>query len=427
MKERDKPVFFYGWIIVAAGFMAAMSYGLFYTFGVFFKSLQAEFGWSRALTASVSSVHLVVYAISGIMIGRITDKYGPRVALTIGAFFIGIGLILSSQVRNIWQLYLFYGFVASLGAGVVYSLPSATVQRWFVEKRGLVLGITMSGVGFGAMVLAPLAEYFISSYGWRMAYVILGGVSMFVLIGFAMTMVYSPEKIGLKPYGFNNEKTHNPSFQKANYVDNGKGNISKEGSQIWTTRAAIKTRIFWVIYLIHFFAILPLFLIMVHIVPFATDVGIPKVIAASALGLIGGFSILGRIVMGSFSDRIGWKYGLIICIGFCGIMVLWLISVRSVWALYVFVVLFGFFYGGKVPILPGLVGSLFGTHSLAEIIGIIATSAGIGGMIGPVLGGYLYDKMGNYTLAFLLAFASYAVSIAFSLMLKQPDKPLINY
>ncbi|MFA4911495.1 MAG: MFS transporter [Desulfobacteria bacterium] len=108
-------------------------------------------------------------------------------------------------------------------------------------------------------------------------------------------------------------------------------------------------------------------------------------------------------------------------------MVLWLISVRSVWALYVFVVLFGFFYGGKVPILPGLVGSLFGTHSLAEIIGIIATSAGIGGMIGSVLGGYLYDKMGNYTLAFLLAFASYAVSIAFSLMLKQPDKPLTNY
>ena len=100
--KMKKQRFFYGWIIVAGCFTAAMSYGLFHTFGVFFKSLQAEFGWSRALTASVSSIHLIVFAVSSVLIGRITDKYGPRIALTIGAFLIGAGMMLCSQIKSIW-------------------------------------------------------------------------------------------------------------------------------------------------------------------------------------------------------------------------------------------------------------------------------------------------------------------------------------
>lgn len=426
MEEKDTRRFFYGWIIVAASFFAAMSYGLFHTFGVFFKSLQAEFGWSRTLTASVSSVHLMVYAVSGIMIGKVTDKYGPRAGLTIGAFLIGVGLMLCSRIGSIWQLYIFFGLIASLGAGVVYSLPSATVQRWFVEKRGLVLGIVMSGVGFSTMILAPLTNYLISSYGWRMAYIILGSGSLCVLSGVAMTMVSDPEKIGLNPYGFNKDKT-DETLQGSNCSYNTSDNIGKGEIQIWTAKEAIKTQAFWVIYLLHFFAVLPLFMIMVHIVPFATDMGIPKAVAAGALGLIGGSSILGRILMGSLSDRIGWKNGITICVGCCCIITLWLINMRSVWALYVFVVFFGFFYGGKVPLFPGLVSSFFGTASLAEIMGIFGTGSGIGGMIGPLVGGYLYDKTGDYSIAFLLASGSYAISVVFSLIVRQPEKPLPNF
>ncbi|MDY6856138.1 MAG: MFS transporter [Thermodesulfobacteriota bacterium] len=420
-KDTDKDRFFYGWIILAGCFFATMSYGLFYTFGVFFKSLQVEFGWSRALTSSVTSLHLIVNALSGIMIGRITDRYGPRMALTIGAFLIGTGLMLCSQIENIWHLYIFYGLIASLGAGVVYSLPTATVQRWFIEKRGLVLGITMSGVGFGTMIFSPIANYLISSYGWRVAYIVFGSVSLFVLTSFALTMVYGPEKIGLRPYGFHKNKKEHP-LQTANPTNNKANLISGEETQTWTTREVIQTRAFWLVYLLHLFSVLPLFMIMVHIVPFATDIGIPKEIAASALGFIGGVSILGRIAMGSLSDRIGWKYSLIICVGLCGIMTFSLIYVRSVWALFVFVVLFGFFYGGKVSVFPGLVGSFFGNNSLAEIIGVLSTCLGISGMIGPIAGGYIYDRMGSYTLAFLLAFASYFIAFLFSIIVTPPQK-----
>ena len=155
MVPAEKPNFFYGWVIVAACFVAATSYGLFYTFGVFFKSLQDEFGWGRALTGSVHSVHLVIYALSTYFFGRLTDRIGPRRALSLGAFFIGIGLSLCSMITSIWQLYFFY-IIASLGSGVTVSLPNATVQKWFIRKRGLALGLVTAGVGATAGVLVTM-------------------------------------------------------------------------------------------------------------------------------------------------------------------------------------------------------------------------------------------------------------------------------
>src|SRR4030042_3835057 len=173
MEAFKKIPFFYGWVIVATCFVAATSYGLFYTFGVFFKSLQTEFGWGRALTGSVHAIHLVIYALSTYFFGRLTDSIGPRRALSLGALFIGIGLSLCSLINNIWHLYLFY-IIASLGSGVTVSLPNATVQKWFVKKRGLALGLVTAGVGAGTLLLAPLSNYLINLWEIGSAYVIIG-------------------------------------------------------------------------------------------------------------------------------------------------------------------------------------------------------------------------------------------------------------
>jgi len=275
MDTPKRDPFFYGWVIVATCFVAAASYGLFYTFGVFFKSLQAEFGWGRALTGSVHSVHLLIYAISTYYFGRLTDRIGPRRALSLGAVFIGVGLCLCSQIQNIWQLYLFY-IIASLGSGVTVSLPNATVQKWFLKKRGL------------------------------------------------------------------------------------------------------------------------------------------------ALGLIGGISILGRIGMGLISEKIGWKWGLFLSCLLSGLMLLWLIGVRSLWMLSVFAVVYGFFYGGKITTIPGLIGSFFGTRFLGEIIGAIHAVSLAGGIIGPVLGGYIFDRSGSYRIAFLIAALAFLTSAVLTLFARPP-------
>ncbi len=417
---KDTSTFFYGWIIVAGCFVAAMSYGLFYSFGVFFESFQNEFGWSRTITSSVHSVHLVIFSISGIILGRMTDKYGARIALMTGGIVMGVGLMLCSQITSLTNLYLFYG-VASFGAGVVYSLPNATVQKWFIARRGMVLGIAMAGIGFGTLILSPLAGFLIQAFDWRTAYLILGAGAAVVLFGFGALMVPSPEKIGLKPYGWAAQANKNESSKDA-------GRQKKEekidDKKVYTTKDTLKTKEFWGIYLFNFFAVAPVLMVMVHLVPHATDVGVPKTIAAGALGLVGGCSIAGRILMGTFSDKIGFRNGLLLCVGIYGLMMIWLISISQAWSLYVFVILFGFFYGGMVPLVPGLVGSFFGTTSLAELLGIMATAAGFAGVAGPITGGYVYDVTGTYTIAFLLGTLSCVIAVLLCLRVAGPPKPI---
>jgi MFS family permease len=400
MYPVEKQPFFYGWVIVATCFMAATSYGLFYTFGVFFKSLQAEFGWGRALTGSVHSVHLVIYAFSTYFFGRLTDSLGPRRALVLGALFIGIGLSLCSRISSIWNLYLFY-IIASLGSGVTVSLPNATVQKWFVKKRGLALGLVTAGVGAGTMVLAPLTQYLITSFGWRTSYIIIGIAYWALLTMSAMFMVEKPEKRGLKPYGWR-EKVQN-------------GREPDLGLHDWPTKEAMKTKMFLLIIGIYFFSNLPIHMVMIHIVPYLTDLGISKAFAAGALGLIGGISISGRIGMGVLAERMGWKWGLFLCCLICSLMLFWLISVRAPWMLFVFTLGYGFFYGGKITTIPGLIGCFFGTRSLGEIIGIIHAVSLSGGIIGPVLGGYIFDRSGSYQLAFVIAALAFltAATLAF--------------
>lgn len=407
MEPSAKPTFYYGWVIVATCFVAATSYGLFYTFGVFFKSLQAEFGWGRALTGSVHSLHLLIYALSTFYFGRLTDRIGPRRALSLGALVLGIGLSLCSQIHSIWQLYLFY-IIASMGSGVTVSLPNATVQKWFIKKRGLALGLVTAGVGAGTLFLAPLAQSLIIAYGWRPTYIIIG-VSYWALLTLnALAMVDTPEKKGLKPYGW-----------EENEAGKGKPTVTAAFNH-WSVGEALKTKAFLLITLIYFFTNLPIHMIMIHIVPYATDLGISKTLAASSLGLIGGISVLGRIGMGIASEKIGWKNGLFLCCLISGLMLFWLIGVRNLWMLSVFALFYGFFYGGKITTIPGLIGFFFGTKSLGEIIGTIHAVSLLGGIIGPVLGGYIFDRTGSYQLAFLIAALAFLTAAILTLFTRPP-------
>ena len=407
MDTPKREPFFYGWVIVATCFVAATSYGLFYTFGVFFKPLQAEFGWGRALTGSVHSVHLLIYAISTYSFGMLTDRMGPRRALALGAVFIGVGLCLCSQIQDIWHLYLFYS-IASLGSGVTVSLPNATVQKWFIRKRGLALGLVTAGVGAGTLLLAPLSNSLIAYFGWRLAYVIIGLLFWGLLTVNALFMEENPEKKGLKPYGW--EGTDRPEASSG-----------IEETRDWPVKEAMKTGAFFLIISIYFFTNLPIHMVMIHIVPYATDLEIPKAFAASALGLIGGISMLGRIGMGLISEKIGWKWSLFLSCLLSGLMLLWLIGVRNLWMLSVFAIIYGFFYGGKITTIPGLIGSFFGTRSLGEIIGAIHAVSLAGGIIGPVLGGYIFDRSGSYQIAFLIAALAFLTSAVLTLFARPPQ------
>lgn len=411
---NSSPRFFYGWVVVAACFVAAFSYGLFYSYSVFFRPLQDTFGWGRALTSSAQTVHYGILACSTFGIGWLTDRFGPRLPLFGGAVAMGLGFGLISQVDNIWQLYLFYG-LASVGAGVVWSLPMATVQRWFTAKRSLAMGIAAAGIGAGAMVIAPVASFLILSYGWRTAYVIVA-IGIFALLSLAAWVISAdPAQKGQTPY--------NAGAVVAPTTSTDVGRAAVESASLdWTLKQALVTRGFVMPTLVYLLSIFPVLMTMIHIVPFGEDVGIPKISAAGTMSIIGVTSIIGRIGVSSLVERVGWRYSVTIVCGTAALTTLLLLVTSKLWMLYLFAVIFGLCFGANAPLVPGILGSFFGTARLGAIIGACHALTVAGSSTGPFVAGIVFDHTQSYDLAFAIAAVFWALAAVLSLAIRPPQR-----
>ena len=411
MSKARKPEFFFGWWVVTGGFLLTSTYGFFYTLTVFFDELQKEFLWSATLISSIHSVHLLTTVFSSLLVGWLVQKYDPRLVLGINALFSGGGIALLSQVHSIGLFYTLYA-LATFAAGAMV-VPMAIVQRWFIAQRGLALGIVVAGFGLGALVHPPLAHYLIDFFGWRTAYLIEGGITFLIVALGASVMVAEPAKKGLTPYGAEGKKL---------------ANLTKQSEAIisWSLKEAIRNKAFILIGIACLFIFLSVHLLMVHIIPFliSPEVGIPKATASFAWGLAGGVSIAGRLIMGGLGPRIGWRQAAGLCCGVLGATLLWLTQVRSEWVLFIFVIIYGFFFGGRQPQIPGLLGSYFGTGSLLPmLLAINLTISMIGGALGPPLAGFIYDQTRSYSIAFLVAAISWAIAaLLFFFVIKPPQR-----
>lgn len=415
MRKTNEPRFYYGWVVLGCCFLATFSYGIFCTIGVFFKPLQAEFGWSATLISSIQSLHIAIGIVSGLLIGWSTDKFGPKLILACAGALIGIGISLCSQASELWQFYLFYG-IASLGQAALWTLPMSIVQRWFIKEKGLTLGIVAAGIGAGLVVYTPIANSLILTLGWRFAYIFMGIGTWVLLMVAARLMAQSPEKKGLRPLGI--EEPGVGFFDSR--VNRHHTELWRAGE--WSVREALRTRSFWLLTGIQLFAGIPIAMIGVHVVPFAMNVGINETSAAGALAVIGGSSIAGRIGMGTVAQKAGFKRILIICTGACAVMFLWLPRVQSLWMVYFFAIIYGFFYGGQVPQVPGLIGYFFPGESLITIFGMIGAISSTGSMLGPLVGGLVWDGTGSYGMAFIIGASFWVLVILLTLLLKPPQK-----
>ena len=149
-----------------------MIWGTFTSIGVYFESLVVEFGWTRALVSGSSSANYVVFGIICIVVARLTDKFGPRIVITICGLFLGLGLLLMSQIKAEWHLYLFFGLIIAIG-GSAYITILSIVAKWFERRRGMMTAIVFSGMGLGTMIIGPIATRLIAAYDWRTSYIIL--------------------------------------------------------------------------------------------------------------------------------------------------------------------------------------------------------------------------------------------------------------
>jgi len=189
---------FYGWIIVGCTFtVLCVAYGIQFTFGVFLPAISADTGWDRASLSVPYSLYVFIYSALGVVTGRLTDRWGPRVVLTVGGCLLGCGIALMSRVQALWQIYVFLGLVAASGMSAAYVPCNATVVRWFTQRRGLALSVTSSGASFGNFLFPPLVAASISAYGWRRTYLILGLLGAAVISAGASFVVRDPERMNL--------------------------------------------------------------------------------------------------------------------------------------------------------------------------------------------------------------------------------------
>lgn len=395
--------FFYGYILVAAALLIVIiAHGAQYTFGIFFKPILTEFDWTRAVTSGAFSLYLVLWGFLGIFVGRLSDSFGPRIVMTVCGFFLGLGYLLMSQIGAIWQLYLFYGVIIAVGMSGTWVPLISTIPRWFVKRRGMMTGISTSGSGIGTILFSLVASRLISDHGWRLSYIVVGGGVLVLLMLAAQFLRRDPHQVGQLPYS---------------------GNVIKEESLnlpagdlcFWEV---IGSRPFWMVCAIFFCFGFNLYTIMVHIVPHAIELRISPIIAASIIALIGGVNTVGRIVIGSAGDRIGNKRCLIISFILMVAALLWVMVAKEVWKLYLFAVVFGFGYGGLAVLMSLVPAELFGLRSLGAIVGAVMFSFTIGGAIGPVLAGRIFDVTNSYQPTFLICAAVSVIALILSLLLR---------
>jgi len=407
LKNQEEQGIYFGWWVVGAGFLImAVAVGAFYSHGVFFLPVMTEFGWSRSMISGVMLVAGLTYAAAAPMTGWLADKYGFRLLTSIMACTLGLGFVLTYMVQSAWQLYLFVGFISGFGAPIAVALPLSLVARWFVKKRGLALGVASAGIGAGTALVPLLVAYLISSFGWRVSYVLLGLLIWLVCLPAALMTMRDPKSLDHLTY-------KDPSM-----LVEGSSGANGTNSDLYLSEA-LSTNSFWYLFGVFALCIFCLGLIMTHLVPYAQDRGLPAVTAAGLFSILGTFSIIGRLGSGMISDRVGAKPVLIGGMIIEGIMVLWLIKADSQWTFYLFAAIFGLSYGGNIVLIPKLTSNIFGLGSMGAIFGGLSVADGIGFGTGPLLAGYVFDITGSYNSSFLIVAAGMAVAVILTLALRE--------
>lgn len=385
--------------------------GIRSSFGVFFKSIEGDFNLNRAATSSIFSAYMVLGAATAILGGWALDRYGPRVAVFMMGLTTGLSLLLTSQVTSLWQLYITYSLLLAIGTGAGFVLVTATASRWFVKRRGLALGIGLSGEGLGILVAAPFAAYLISTLGWRMSYIVIGVIAGVVVTSLAIFLRRNPAEMGLLPDGSKAipAGTHEKS----------------SGVQVvsFSLLEALRTTSFWFLWMAVVLYSLSFLLLQTHIVPHITDFGIPATKAAVALALVGGGNALGRIVMGAVSDKIGRKVSAMMCALFQFAGMIWVAWSRDIWMFYLAALVSGFANGGLSTTVTALLGDTFGVANLGVIMGALVVGFSLGAAIGPFIGGFVFDVTNSYFIAFLGGAAATLLAVLFLALTRRKTKP----
>ena len=378
-REREVP---YAWVIVALAFFSlAVAMGIRSTLGLLVHPWEQEFGWDRAAVSLTASVGFLVYGLAQPLAGRWADRFGPRLVFAGSLGLLAVATAALGLIRNLWQAYLVFGIGIMASVGGASNVPAAVaIARWIRHRRALAVGIVMSGAAAGQLVLVPVIAYLIKAWGWRTAFLWSGlGVLALAVPLIALFLRNDPPG-GAEARAARDRSDGQPMPLAA---------ILREKNFWWLAGS------FWVC------GVTTAGLIDTHLIPYAEDVHIDTITAATAFGVLGTFNVLGTILSGAVSDRFGHKWVLGWVYAGRALTLLFLLIVREPTMLFIFAVAFGLVDFATVPPTTTLSTTLFGRRSGGTVVGLVSLSHQVGSATGSYAGGLIHDVAGSYMLFFL--------------------------
>ena len=394
--------FFYGWVIVAVGIVVTcVGFGAMMSLTVFLQPMSDAMGWSRTGIATAALLNFLSMGAGAFAWGALSDRFGTRLVVLSGGALLGFGLVTASRAETLGWFQILFGVIVGLAAGSLYAPMTATTTKWFTRNRTLAVALVSAGLSFGSTFMAPLARWLISTYDWRTAMLVIGDLVWLIVIP-ASLLVRNP-----------------PAASAAAVVA-----AAAEAPGL-TVGQALRTPQFAAIALTHFACCAahsgPIF----HMVANAIDHGVSAMAAATVLSAAGVASFSGKVVCGLVADRVGAKRTLVVGLVIQAVAISLYLFTGQLGGFYAVAALFGFAYGGVMPLYAVVVREYFGANIMGATFGAVSTVATLGMALGPVAGGWLYDGLGSYAWLFIASSAIGLGAVAVAITFRPPRGPAV--
>lgn len=370
----------YGWVIIAAGMaMSCVGMGSMMSLGVFLQPIAHDTGWSRTAVSMGALLNFLGMGVGSFVWGALSDRFGAKVIVMTGGTMLGLGLAFASQTESVLAFQIIYGGSVGLAVGSLYVPMTALAVRWFDRNRSLAVALVSVGMGMGTTIMAPLAGWLIRQGDWRTAMLTMAGIAWAVILPTALLLREPAVSTG----GISAAKGDEPADMSL-------------GQALISPQCLAISLAFFACCAAHSG---PIF----HMVSYIADCGVPELAAASVFGMAGLGGLAGRIVFGMVADRIGARPTLIAGLTLQGTAILLWLVVGELGGFYAVALVFGFAYGGVMPLYAILVRESFPGRIMGGVFGVVVMVSFFGMAIGPWLGGYVFDQFGNYAWLYLVS------------------------
>ena len=378
---------YYGWVVVAVTVVALLvAAGARSAPGVFLLPMQEALGLDRGTLSFSASLGLLVFGLAAPLSGRLMDRFGPRRVATAGLLLLAVSFGLSTLARSALALHLSWGLLSGLGTGLVGSVLGATVAtRWFVRRRGLVVGVFGAATSAGQLLFIPLLTAWAARIGWDGAALVVAGAALLLALPLWALLRDRPEALGLQPDGDTHARPTPPPVPDPHVM-----------------RRAVRSRDFWLLSLTFLACgFTSNGIIGTHFMAYCGDLGLTATFAAGLLALMGAFNFVGTLASGYLTDRVDPRLLLAVYYVVRGLSLALLPLVPPGLAFTAFAILFGLDYIATVPPTTALTADTFGRANVGTVYGWIFCAHQVGAALASWLGGEVRDVLGSYGPAFL--------------------------